>query len=75
MNQASTPPTKSKAPERRPDPVSEIFSDGAMAALMKGPAGWFWRAEWVEEGLAARSDEEKEEQNNTPAPLKGWRKL
>jgi hypothetical protein len=57
--------------DRKPDPVAEIFSERAMAPLMKGPAGWLWRADWVEEGLAQRKDEEED----TPRILKGWRRL
>jgi hypothetical protein len=72
MSQASNALTGPKEGDRTSDPVAEIFAERALAARMKGPAGWLWRAEWVEEGLAARKGEE--DQDDTPAILKGWRK-
>ena len=73
MTQAVNPPPEATKSDPKPDPVAEIFSERAMAALMKGPAGWLWRAPWVAEGLAARKEEEA--QDDTPAILKGWRRL
>ena len=73
MNQVSNSPTESQSREPNPDPIAEIFNERAMAALMKGPAGWLWRAEWVEKGLAATK--KREEKDDTPEILKGWRRL